>query len=115
LPIFVVHQEKKYPVILSEVTDRDVLSVAAIIGKSERSLVQHFEEALWAAFVLYIGTPVSTRCGKVETVSRGDELLQFGSHQCGKASLRFQFRISISGTSPFLNRLDRGGEGDVAR
>src|SRR5262249_2882057 len=104
-----------YPVILSEVTDRDVLSVAAIIGKSERSLIQHFEEALWAAFVLHIGTPVSTRCGKVETVSRRDELLQFGSYWSEKAAFRFQFRIRTSGTSSFLNRLDHGGEGDVAR
>ena len=73
----VVHQEQERPVVLRQVAERDVLAVAAVIGKAERPLVDRAEEALRPAAVLGVrlsGGAGGREIGRVDLCEEGDEV-----------------------------------------
>lgn len=70
-------------VVFGQVSQRDVLPVAAVVGKTERFLVQNLDEALRSAAMLDIGRTVR-RCGAEEgRVLLGDEAASSGVIRSG--------------------------------
>ena len=69
-----VEQEQKGAVVLGEIGERDVLPVATVIGKAERSVVDHLDEALRSAAMLKIGRAVSGCGGEKGGILFGDKL-----------------------------------------
>lgn len=54
-PSRVIHQKKTGPVVGSQIAGADVLSVAAIIGKGQSSLINDFEKTGFASTMLNVG------------------------------------------------------------
>ncbi len=69
----VIDQEQHHAVVPGKVADRDVLPVARIIGKGERAVVEHLEEARRPAPVLHVRPAVGARRANEEVVDRSDE------------------------------------------
>ncbi|MNL30415.1 hypothetical protein D3C87_1521500 [compost metagenome] len=72
-PSRVIHQKKTGPVVGSQIAGADVLSVAAIIGKGQSSLINDFEKTGIASTMLNVGPArFRDRC-HIEAVTCGDE------------------------------------------
>src|SRR5262245_40539985 len=69
-----VEQEQKGAVVLGQIGERDVLPVAAIIGKAERFVVDDLDEAFRPAAVLNIRRAVSSGRGDKGGILFGDKL-----------------------------------------
>lgn len=109
----IVHHEDVGLGILGEIALRQVLLVAGIVGKSERLLVQHFQKALRTTAVLDIGLAIRRGSGEIEAVGLGEEGLEVFIDLGAPAAL-LDPAISLSRTLARLDRLHRGGKGDIA-
>src|SRR6476659_8355169 len=69
-----VEQEQKGAVVLGEIGERDVLPVAAIVGKAERFVVDDLDEAFRPAAMLNIRRAVSSCGGNKGGILFGDKL-----------------------------------------
>src|SRR5262249_28289643 len=97
-----------------QIAERDVLAIAREIGKTERLVVQHLEEAGRSAAVLNIGLAVGARRSEEDARLLPNELGQLGCDARLPGPALFHARIALSPTLPALDRLDGGCEGDIA-
>src|SRR5215831_6410279 len=72
-------------IVFGEIAQRDVLAVPGVVRKTERFLVQHFDEALRAATVLDIGRAGGGHGREERGVELGDERRKLRRHAIGKA------------------------------
>jgi hypothetical protein len=74
----IVHDKQHGPRVLAQITGRDVLAVAGIIGKTERVGSEHAQEPLGPSAVLDIGLPAGARAGEIKRARAGREFRQLG-------------------------------------
>src|SRR5262249_36697292 len=72
-------------IVVGEVAERDVLAVPGVVRKTQRFLVQHFDEALRAAAVLDIGRAAGGHGREERGIELGDERRKIRGHAIGKA------------------------------
>jgi len=80
-----VEKEQEGAVVLGEVGERDVLPVAAVVGKSERFVVNDLDEAFRAAAMLNIRRAVSGCGGDKGGILFGDKLRELCRDTIGEA------------------------------
>ena len=83
-----VEQKKKGAVVLGQVGKRNVLPVATVIGKADRSVIDDFNKAFWPTSVLQIGG--ATRCcrGQECGILFGDKFCELRRDPVGKSPAR---------------------------
>ena len=110
----IFHQENERPGILRKISQRDVLPIAAEVGKAQRFLVHFFKKSRRTTPVLNVGLPLGVRRSQVEHVQFRKEGFQFRSDRRFPTAVRFHSGIAGPGTLLCLNGFHRGREGDVA-
>src|ERR1700722_10092860 len=109
----VVHEEQTDSIILQEIANRDILTVAAVIGKAERPCVQYFDKPCWAAPVLDVGPVGLTHRGHVEAVSYHDEVGLIGTQLTVVMVANFQSGVGFATAQLLLHRFDAGRESNL--
>ena len=110
----VVDQEQEGAAVLLQIAERDVLPVAAQIGKAQRPLVQDLEEALRAAAVLDVGLSLAIGRGHKDACLGSDEGGEVRRHGRLPAAALLHAAVAGAGAALLLDRLDGRGEGNVA-
>src|SRR5215472_12599297 len=99
-------------IVFGEIAQRDVLAVPGVVRKTERFLVQHFDEALRAAAVLDIGRAGGGHGREERGIELGDERRKIRGHAIGKARRDALF-VGARGTTLGLRMAGRRREDDV--
>src|SRR5207237_5427721 len=110
----IVHHEDMGFWIFREIALREVLPVAAIVGKRDGVLVQDFDKALRPAAMLDVGLAVCGRRRKIEAVGLGQKARKLFVDLVAPAAALFDLGIGLARSLAGLDRLDRRGEGDIA-
>src|ERR1700733_2488825 len=106
----VIDQYQRHAVVRHQVPGADVLLVTAKIRESDGSLVDHFQEALRTAAVLYIGPAVFADTRHIEAVAFGKELDLGRADGIRREARRLSSRILPAGAGALLQRRDGGGK-----
>ena len=80
-----VKQEQKRAIVFRQVGERDVLPVAAVVGKAERLVVDNFNKSLWPTSVLKIGRAVCGRGGEESGILFGNKFCELGRDPIGES------------------------------
>ena len=110
----VVDQEQEGAAIVLQIAQRDVLPVAAQIGKAQRPLVQHLQETFRAAAVLDVGLALAIGRRHEDAGLSGDEGGEIRRHGRLPATALLHAAVAGARAALLLDRLDGRGEGDVA-
>ncbi len=84
------------------------MAVAGEIGETERPVVEHAQDALWAAAMLDVRLAVGAGGGEIEGSLLGDEGGERVVDLDGEPALRLHLGIAGAGAAPLLHGLDRG-------
>src|SRR5579863_7261993 len=95
----IVHQEEEGAIILGQVAGGYVLPIAGVIGKTERVIIDHANEALRAAAMLHVRLAGGIGGCQVDAVALRDDVCEIGR----------------SRAATLLKGFDCGGEGDITR
>jgi hypothetical protein len=110
----VVDEEDEGLRMLGQITARDALAVAREIGKTERLVVQHLEEAVRSAAMLDVGLALGVGRSEEDARLASDELGQIGCDARLPRFALFHARIAMPRTLTGLDSLDGWREGDIA-
>src|SRR6185437_4657191 len=74
LPILIVHQEQCHTVVHENVTSREQLAIALVIGEGQRRLIDHAQESSRTTSMLNVGPSGFAHRAQVETLSCRNKL-----------------------------------------
>ena len=114
LAVRIVDQEQMRLGVVGQIAAGDILPVAGKIGKGDRLVVEHVQEAGRAAAMLDVGLAVGARRRQEHAGLGGDEGSEVRRDGCAPAAALFHRGIAVPRALALLDRLDRRRERDIA-